>query len=489
MQTWANHELCDLDLGDSRLNERCIKVVSALAANPSLSIPTACGSWSETLAAYRFFDNDSVHPDEILRAHQVATLDRMASQCVVIVAQDTTTLNLTRPEVQVNGAGPLASEYDHGMFEHVGLALTPQGLPVGILFAQGWARDWKVFRENKRLTKSEKAVAKRSVSFADKESYRWLEGYMQGCQAAERCPQTQVIVVSDSEADILDCFAYANTVKARQERSADWITRAFQDRRLVKEEPMSHLWDACKAAPLLTTLDIEVSDNQPQFSDKTKRNQPRTARKTQVEVRATQVTLCGQPRIGGALPSQKVHAVYVMESHPPPNEKPVEWLLLTNLDVAAKEDAVRVIEYYVLRWKIEIYFRILKVGCGVEELQFETLERFQRCLTIYLIVAWRVNYLMMLGRTEPKLSCENLLAPEEWRSLYAIVCKQPPPQTPPPIGQAMNMVAQLGGYLARKHDGPPGPQTTWIGLQRLRDFALAWNTFGPGSKNTNSSCV
>lgn len=79
MQTWVNHELCDLDLGDTRLNERCFKVVSALAANPSLSIPTACSSWGETLAAYRFFDNDSVHPEEILLAHQVATLGRMAS--------------------------------------------------------------------------------------------------------------------------------------------------------------------------------------------------------------------------------------------------------------------------------------------------------------------------------------------------------------------------------------------------------------------------
>ena len=365
------------------------------------------------------------------------------------------------------------------MFEHVGLALTPQGLPVGILFAQGWARDWRVFHENKRLTKSEKAIAKRSVPFTDKESYRWLEGYKQGCQAAERCPLTQVIVVSDSEADILDCFAYANTMKAQQERSADWITRAFQNRRLAKEEPMRLLWDACKAAPLLTTLDIEVSDNRPQSSDKTKRNQPRTTRKTQVEVCATQVTLGGQPRIGGALPSQTIQAVYVWESNPPSDEKPVEWLLLTNLNVCTKEDAVRVIEYYVLRWKIEIYFRILKVGCGVEELQFETLERFQRCLAVYLIVAWRVNYLLMLGRTQPTLSCENLLAPEEWKSLYVILRKRPPPKTPPPIGQAMIMVAQLGGYLARKHDGPPGPQTTWIGLQRLRDFAVAWTRLRP----------
>jgi hypothetical protein len=482
MQAWVNEELCALDLGDTRLNDRCVKVVSALAANPSVSIPTACASWGETLAAYRFFDNDAVEPDEILRAHQVATLDRMASQSVVIVAQDTTTLNLTRPEVQVKGAGPLASEYDHGMFEHVGLALTPQGVPVGILFARGWARDWRVYQENQRLTKSEKAVAKRSVPFEDKESYRWLEGYKQGCQAADRCPQTQVIVVSDSEADILDCFAHANAVQEQRQRAADWITRAFQNRRLVKEGPMSHLWDACKAAPLLTTLEIEVSQNEPKSSDKTKRNQPRTARKTQVEVRATQVTVRGQPRIGGALPRQTIHAVYVMESHPPPGEKPVEWLLLTNLDVSTKENAVRVIEYYVLRWKIEIYFRILKVGCGVEELQFETLERFQRCLTIYLIVAWRVNYLMMLGRTEPKLSCENLLAPEEWRSLYAIVRKRAPPKKPPPIGQAMVMVAQLGGYLARRHDGFPGPQATWIGIQRLRDFALAWNAFGPGSR-------
>jgi hypothetical protein len=281
---------------------------------------------------------------------------------------------------------------------------------------------------------------------------------------------------------MLDCFAFAQQQCATEGPSAEWITRAYEDRLLIKseeaEKPLK-LWETCQAAPLLTTIDIEVSDNTPHSGDKTKRNQPRQARTTTAEIRALSVTVGGQPRIEGDLPAQTMNAIYVREIDPPPEEKPVEWLLLTSLSIATIEDVLLAIHYYVLRWKIEIYFRILKVGCGVEELQFETLERYQRCLATYMIVAWRVFYAMMLGRQCPELSCECVFSPEEWKALYTIVTKKPAPQEPPRLGDALRMVAGLGGYLGRKGDGPPGPQTMWIGMQRLTDFALAWKAFGP----------
>jgi hypothetical protein len=162
---------------------------------------------------------------------------------------------------------------------------------------------------------------------------------------------------------------------------------------------------------------------------------------------------------------------------------------LTSLSVESLEDAMFVINCYVLRWKIELYFRILKVGCGIEKLQFETVARFERCLAMYMIVAWRVFYAMMLGRECPDISCEAIFAEEEWQSLYVIVKKQPPPKSPPPLGEAMKIVASLGGYLGRKGDGPPGPQTTWIGMQRVKDFAIAWQAFGPAAPPIRSTCV
>ena len=50
-------ELRGIDLGDQRLNRRSARVIEALAANPEASVNAACDGWSDTLAAYRFFNN------------------------------------------------------------------------------------------------------------------------------------------------------------------------------------------------------------------------------------------------------------------------------------------------------------------------------------------------------------------------------------------------------------------------------------------------
>jgi len=477
MQDWLKEELQGFDAGDQRLNERFELIMRRLSDKPTMSIPAACNSWNETLATYRFFDNASVSPEQILSPHREATVRRIAQHPVVVVAQDTTTLNLTKPSDQMKGTGPLSDEHNHGMFNHVGLAISTDGVALGVVEAEYWARDWETFFSNKQLTKSEKAIKRRETPFLEKESARWLRGYQAGCELAQQNPQTQIVVVSDSEADLLDCIAYAQQSKASASSSADWITRAYQDRCLPKGETHPKLWDACEAAPVRTTIEIEVSENDPESGDKTKRNQSRTARTTQAEVRAITITLPGQPRVEGNIGPQVVNVVYVREIKPPEGEKPVEWLLLTNLPIDSIEEIQLVIDYYVLRWKIELYFRILKVGCGVEKLQFEQLERYQRCLAVYMVVAWRVFYVMMLGRECPEIPCDCVFSPEEWKSVYKVVHRKEPPKTPPPLGEMVVLVAKLGGYLGRKHDGPPGPQTTWIGMQRMKDFALAWLLF------------
>ena len=260
-------------------------------------------------------------------------------------------------------------------------------------------------------------------------------------------------MVSDSEADILDCFNYAKDQQAKEEPSAHWITRAAHDRNLEKSHEYTKLWDAAGATPVRSVMEINVSENEPQSGDKTKRNQARKARQTRVEIRTAVIEVKGQPRIEGNLESQKINVVYVREINPPEGEKPIEWLLLTSLSVESLEDAMFVIHCYVLRWKIELYFRILKVGCGIEKLQFETVARFERCLAMYMIVAWRVFYAMMLGRECPDISCEAIFAEEEWQSLYVIVKKQPPPKSPP--------ATRRGDENSRKPRRLPGPQRRW----------------------------
>jgi Transposase Tn5 dimerisation domain len=171
--------------------------------------------------------------------------------------------------------------------------------------------------------------------------------------------------------------------------------------------------------------------------------------------------------------------VLVREESPPPGVEPIEWLLLTDLPVETFEDACRVVSYYSCRWQVEVFFRIYKSGCRVEEIGLETEARLKPCLSLYLIVAWRVLWLTMLGRTSPELPCDQVFAEEEWRSVWTIVHEQPAPALAPSLNEMIGLVASLGGHLGRTKDGPPGPQVLWIGIQRMRDFAAAWQAFGP----------
>lgn len=130
-------------------------------------------------------------------------------------------------------------------------------------------------------------------------------------------------------------------------------------------------------------------------------------------------------------------------------------------------------QWYLCRWQIEVYFRVLKSGCRIEQLQLQTRERLEAALALYLIVAWRVLYLMMVGRNSPELPCDVVFTTEEWEAVYLVTQRKKPPRQPPSLGEILVLVARLGGFLARKGDGPPGPKSIWIGLQRVRDFVAA----------------
>ena len=124
-------------------------------------------------------------------------------------------------------------------------------------------------------------------------------------------------------------------------------------------------------------------------------------------------------------------------------------------------------------WNIEVFFKILKSGCEVEELQLQTLDRLKPCLALYIIITWRILSMTMLGRSCPDMPCTAVFDDEEWHAVYRVVHRSPPPEIPPNLNAMIRMVASLGGFLNRKGDGHPGAQTIWIGLQRTKDFVIA----------------
>jgi hypothetical protein len=484
MQTWIEVETAGVNFGDERLNRRYELLLERMGDKPTLSIPAACHGWAETKAAYRFFDNDKTTAAKVLEPHRDATLERIRAHKLVIVAQDTTEIELQRERERVGG--PLSDETRWGIYTHPLLALTPERVPLGVVETAIWSRDPVEFAKSQ----AEKRLARKAKPIEQKESVRWLKGYQSACALAVQAPQTTIVAVSDSEGDIYECLQAGSEARsdagseAGEERRAEYIVRGCQDRAVLEEEcPLIMGTLACRR--ILGTMTIQVSKRKASTGDKTKkRKQAREAREAHVTVRAARVLLRGPGRPGGKLPDIDVNAILVKEEHPPAGAEAIEWLLFTRLPIETFAEVTTVLGYYCCRWEIEVYFHTLKSGCKIEELQLERQDRYEVCLAMYMIVAWRVLYLLMLGRTSPEMPCDEVLTEAEWKSVYIIATKEQPPATPPPLAEMVPMIAEMGGYINRKNDGPPGPQTMWIGLQRMRDFAIAWDAFGPQAKKS-----
>lgn len=463
MSDWIDEELLDLDLGDKRLEQRARLLLERFTANPQASINAACHGWSETLAAYRFFDNEKVHEEQLLQPHRRATLRRMAEHPVTLVVQDTTELDFTG--TQIEGDGPLNYEDRTGFLDHSLAAFTPEGLCLGVLDAQIWARS-----DERQAPWPER----KHHPIETKESFRWVQMYRRACTLREEALPTQVVMVADSEADIYEMFVAAeNSPKFCR---AEYVIRLCENRALPEPDQQTggqvfhRLFDAIATAPIVGRHKLRLS-----------RTPKRRARTAKVELRAKSITLKAPYRRGQRLPAITLNVVLVQEVSARRDQEPIRWLLATSLPIDQLDEIERVIAYYVCRWQIEVYYRVLKTGCKVEEIQLETADRLKPCLMLYKIVAWRVLYATMLARKCPTLSCDAIFVEQEWKAVWVITRESPPPQTAPPLEEFLKLLALLGGYNDRQSDPSPGPQAVWYGMRRMHDFALAWTKFGPGS--------
>ena len=142
-------------------------------------------------------------------------------------------------------------------------------------------------------------------------------------------------------------------------------------------------------------------------------------------------------------------------------------MLLTTVKVSTFKQAAERLQWYTRRWGIEVYHRTLKSGCRIKDRRLGNADSLKTCLAIDLVVAWRIYWLTEQGRETPDVPCDIFLEEDEWKALCAYVKKESPPDKPPPLREAVRMIASLGGFLGRKGDGEPGTTTMWRGLQRL----------------------
>ena len=472
---WAQNELGGAPLGDKRLSARLVRSATLLASCPGHAF-TGAPDRAAVKGYYRLIDHpekSQVTPEHIVAPHRERTLERMRAHDTVLCIQDGSDLSFaTRPGCEglsIIGRNQTSAK-TLGLHLHLTLAVSGTGLPLGVLRCgfdeppPGEASPEQAPGESGEEHFGNQDTEQETDDSVRK-TRRWLDALHDVAEAASSLPRkVRVISVMDREADFFELFD-----AQRRIGRVDVLVRAKHDRRLG--EGVSKLFATLRNAPADGQVEIEIARVSERPKSSRKQARPaRSARVARAEVHYRALTL---PSTIEGLAPVPLWAVHVRETVPPEGEKPVEWFLLTSVRVEGFETAVELIGYYLRRWRVEDFFRVLKSGCRAEHLGFHSAERLQRALTIHAVIAWRLMLMTLLGREVPEGDAELLFSDIELRFLadYAADAALPAPRN---LAGAVLLVALLGGYQNRKHDPPPGHQLMWRGYERMSLTTLGY---------------
>jgi len=399
-------------------------------------------------AAHRLFEHPTTTVAALLAGHVEQTATRCADQAVVLAVQDSTEFDYTTHKA-TTGLGPVGRGQGRGLIGHTVLAVTPTGLPLGLLHLSLWARDpaqrGQRHDRRKRLT-------------ADKESQKWLTG-LQATEAAVP-PDQQVILVADREADV---FAY---LAAPRRPHTALLFRACRPRTVLVARPgaagaeRASLLAVAQSASVVGQMAVTL----PRQPGQPEREVTLALRLTAATVQPPRHRQAGEP----ATP-QAVWLVCATEVAPAAGAKPIQWLLVSTLAVEDAAGAAQLVRYYACRWVIERWHYTLKVGLQVERLQIDDATSLQHALAVYGVVAWRLLWLTHWARQAPEQPAATLLGPEE-RAVLAQASGRPVET----VRQAVRAIARLGGFGGSPSEGEPGVKALWLGLRRLEAMVEGW---------------
>jgi hypothetical protein len=455
---WVDREIARCEFRDARLGDRFRKVLAQIGSAMGQSIPLVCQDWANTKAAYRFFSNDRVSEADILAGHFQSTHDRAAAtDGLVLVLHDTTEFTYQREKSEAIGvtksinsgrdkAGRLRSHTVCGILMHSSLAVTTEGLPLGLAAVKFWTR--KKFKGTAALKRK---INPTRVPIEKKESIRWLENLKQSTALLDdpgRC-----LHIGDRESDIYELFCTA------QEVGTHFLIRTCVDRLAGDgDHTIAEEMDEV-AVKGLHRIEVRNSNGDPD--------------EAVLEIRFRKIRVL--PPIGKQkrYPALTLTVIHAEERGTPKNRKKIEWKLITDLPVQSRKDAIDKIEWYALRWKIEVFHKILKSGCKAEESKLRTAQRLANLISVFCILSWRVFWMTMLNRSAPTAPPDIALTETEIGLLdHLMKEKGQMPLGRKTLAHYLTKIARLGGYLARASDPPPGNTVMWRGLSRLTDIEL-----------------
>lgn len=468
MNSWIDEELVDCKFEDNRLGHRFRTLLDQLTNGIGQSIPLACQDWASTKTAYRFLSNPRVDESMILAGHFQATRARFdASSGPVLVLQDTTEFSYHRERPDAIGKtysvnsgrdkkGRLRKHTVCGVLMHSSLAVTTEGLPLGLAAIKLWTR--KKFKGTNALKRK---VNPTRVPIEKKESVRWLENLRQSTAlftTPDRC-----IHVGDRESDIYELFCLAEDLKTH------FLVRTCVDR--LAGDGNHTIADEMEQTPIKGRHRIQVRDRKGNVSIAT----------LEIKCRRIQVL----PPIGKQkkYPPLTLTVIHAQERGKPKDREPIDWKLITDLPVRSLRDVIEKLEWYAIRWQIETFHKILKSGCRAEDSKLRTADRLANLIAMFCILSWRVFWMTMINRSAEDLTPRVAFTRDEMKILDHVIQDRPISPEKKTLSTYVMKVARLGGYLARTNDPPPGNMVMWKGLSRLTDIELGFQLRGDSVGN------
>ena len=453
-QDWVAEETSECNSGDARLNRRLGAILEAIGERPGKSLPTAFQDWANTKAAYRFFSNQGVSEDKILEGHFAASRLRIrATDSPILILHDTTEFSFKRATPEKIGFTKISTNSKPkdgrhqkykvcGLLMHASLAITPEGLPLGLTAAKFWSRP-----QFKGCNALKRKINPTRVPIEQKESMRWLDNLRRSTNLTD-APE-QCVHIGDRESDIFELYCLA------QDLGTNFLVRSCVDR-LVEDGD--------------TTISRVMSDLQSSGTHEIAFHDAK-GRPQQAILTVKFATMIVRPPIGKQkqYPQHELQIIHAEELNPPAHRPAVFWKLITNLSVKTLEDAVHKLGWYARRWNIETFFKTLKTGCKIEDVRLTTADRLANYIALCCVVAWRVSWLTILARHKQPSAPDVVFTKTERLVLEKAVPLRYQ-NAPRDINLYLIIIARLGGYLDRKSDPPPGTTVMWRGFSRLSDL-------------------
>jgi len=436
------------NFNDKRLDDRFVKIYEEFKKNPSAILSHVFFNSHQCKAAYRFFQIPKITEEEMLRSHHDTLFDFLISdKCEEILEiQDTTECDYTNHPKTAN-LGKLGSskDYRNGIKCHSSLIVTANGLPLGIGSLNLWNRTEFKYNGSKNI---------RKIPIKEKESFKWINGI----ENFDTCHLKNLsrIIICDREADFYEFQDYICNNNKGMVIRLRW-DRKTEDGLMIKE--------SLKQTPIQGYETIKIKS-------KGGLGASREEKEVKLAVRYTTLSMKAPKNIDKSTINSKklkLTIVHAIEVNPENNEEPVEWNLITNVEVNGLEDALKIIRWYSYRWLVEEFHKILKAGIKVEEARLSEAGRLEKLITFLSIIAVRILWMSRINRLNPEAPIEFMLSEQETVVLTGHAKKKAKKELKN-INDAVRYIASLGGFKGRKSDGSPGLLTLWRGLIKFYDM-------------------